>query len=606
MCKKNSAASSSSKEAAPSKPAKQVVTPLCGGGYYQWLSMQNGNLKKSGPQYIERPTVGLQNQENTCYLNAVLQCLVHTTLLRECLMQAYPRPRPEEEWLTELLQLFREVDEARGSKRSVSASRIASLITRNKEFERGQQADAHEALMLILSRLLDECLAVGDGSGRALSDAEYAAKEQLERCSLVGHVFGMDLGQTVRCDSCSYESATVRVEYCCCLNVTLGMSDRELQALRTELQQQQLGSPSYRSTSQETGAPETTLENLLREYTKGEHIDEYKCEKCRRSGCTREAYVARRPNVLVAYIDRRQDAGLYGKINRRVRFPQRFDFSPFLHSRNDWADTNHTYSLYGIVVHRDVNRSTFFGHYVAYVRDKTSQWYLLDDTRVEQVTWSSVQEQHAYLLLYTADQVLPPQSFPAPAPTPAVARQPLVPQAQERQPQQESASTGSTASNASSLSTAASLASSPRSSSAHSTAVTRVSTRGAAATSGQAAEDSPSSRLSPPEQPALEMPVAPEAAAAVPEPPAEFDAAEAEAEAEEADIESMKDILAKLDQEEAREQVELPLPAATPVAEAEAQPEAEVPPTVTSPAANAKESGGNGLFDFDMLDELEC
>ncbi|CAE8634691.1 unnamed protein product, partial [Polarella glacialis] len=68
--------------------------------------------------------------------------LIHTPLLRGNLELAYERPwlgEDEQPWLVELLRLFREVDEAKGVGRPVSAASIAELILANKEFKRGQQ-----------------------------------------------------------------------------------------------------------------------------------------------------------------------------------------------------------------------------------------------------------------------------------------------------------------------------------------------------------------------------------------------------------------------------------------------------------------------------------
>lgn len=396
---------------------RERVTPLCGQGYRQWL--QEHGAPNNGPQHIEPPAVGLQNQENTCYLNAVLQCLVHSPMLRTGFCQAISddmllqQRRPEEEWLVELLRFFREVDEARGTRRTVSASSVAALVTTNKEFARGQQADAHEALMLIISKLLAGCASVGDGSGRCLSNSEYAAREDLESSSLVGHVFGMDLGQTVRCERCSYASQTARVEYCLCLSCTLGLNDVQRAALQRDALNLQMGQYPYATagyhSSQETSAPATTLEDLLTEHTRQEFIEGFKCERCERStGCQRTAYVARRPNVLIVYIDRRQDSNMYGKINRRVWFDEQLDLAPFMGAAAEQNKGPCDYSLYAVVVHKDVNRSTFFGHYITYVRDCYNQWHLLDDYQVHPVSWATVQEQHAYLLFYSADVMLPP------------------------------------------------------------------------------------------------------------------------------------------------------------------------------------------------------
>lgn len=381
---------------------------------------------------MEAPSIGLENCGNTCFLNAVLQCLLHTPMLRHLLELACPFPR--EAWLGELLNLFRSVDNAKHSRGTVSAARLAdmfSVASTNSEFGRGQQADAHEAFMLLLSKLLEGCIAMCFGDDHPLS---FAEKEQLERSSLIGHVFGMDLGQKVRCNSCSYESATSRVEYCLCISCTLGMSEADLRTLSQEAEAPKrksrfLSSRSGSRASNAVLAPETSLASLLKEFTRGETIPEFRCEKCSKTGCTRTACVARPPNVLLIHVYRRQGSGLFGKIDRRVRFPQELVLAPYVgkssangssggpEGQNGDADNTPAYSLFAVIVHREL--SSISGHYVAYVRDGSSQWHMLDDTHVEAVDWAIVQEQYAYLLLYQADRTLPPEAPLDSGPTPA-------------------------------------------------------------------------------------------------------------------------------------------------------------------------------------------
>lgn len=396
----------------PTRSVPVIGTPLCGAGFRRWLDSQ-GTLP-TGPASMSTPSVGLQNQANICYLNAVLQCLVHTPLLRAMLERAYRRPRKPEEWLEELLSFFDEVDRADGSGRSVGAYRLATLISSNKEFARGRQADAHEAFIFIINQLMDSCLAVGDGSGVPLSERSHGEKVRLERSSLVGQVFGVDFGQTVRCKHCSYSSTSSKMENCLQLSCTLGLSPMQLQVLQREAEEMQARhfSSMYslsRSSAvpADSAAPETSLTKLLEELTKSEFIDSFRCEKCKMLGCSRTENITGRPNVLTIYIQRRQDSGMFSKVKRRVLFPQRLDLSPFLNSTGNQYRFGppENYTLYALVVHKDVNRSTFFGHYVAYVRDRQGRWYLLDDSKVEPVTWGEVQVQHADLLFYAADQV---------------------------------------------------------------------------------------------------------------------------------------------------------------------------------------------------------
>ncbi|CAE7238659.1 UBP19 [Symbiodinium sp. CCMP2592] len=264
--------------------------------------------------------------------------------------------------------------------------RLQRLITEaSEEFAFGRQADAHEALMLLLSRWLNGCVKVGDGSGDC-SKLGYAEKEQLEASSMVGHVFSMLMGSRVACNACSYESLVTRVEYCLCLTVTLGMTEEELQKCRQESAEKQMNrwclrrplGPSSRTS--ESSASPTSLAKLLDEYTKEEHIADFKCEKCNKRGACRTSFLRRRPNVFVVYIDRRQDTNLFGKINRRVSFPLELDLSPWIPASDrkrfhrDQNGEGLVYQLYAMCVHHDLRGSTASGHYVAYARDRNDRW----------------------------------------------------------------------------------------------------------------------------------------------------------------------------------------------------------------------------------------
>eukprot|EP00811_Abedinium_folium_P030048 NODE_4782_length_1848_cov_5.959326.p1 GENE.NODE_4782_length_1848_cov_5.959326~~NODE_4782_length_1848_cov_5.959326.p1 ORF type:complete len:587 (-),score=137.27 NODE_4782_length_1848_cov_5.959326:87-1847(-) len=366
-----------------------------------------------GPLHIDPPCVGLRNLASTCYLNAVLQCLAHTPLLCDHLITAFKAPIGSGDWLTELAALFQEMRRARLESRVVSAEKVAALITQNKEFVLGQQADAHEAFMLVLNQTLVGCVGTA-----ASSDHTGRLQEQLEQSSLVGHVFGLEMQQTIHCTSgvCSYESTASHAEYCLCLPIALGLTERERAALQRQAEQalvryQTPQVQRYGQTNVQTQTPTTNLMELLRHFTRPQRIDGYKCECCA-SSCTRATCIGRPPNVLTIYIDRRQDTSLFGKINRRVQFDQRLDLSQIVHRLNGASaafSEKHLYSLYAVIVHHDVNQSTFFGHYVAYIRSRMGNWSLLDDQSVTPTTWANVQNQHAYLLLYAADNpILPP------------------------------------------------------------------------------------------------------------------------------------------------------------------------------------------------------
>ena len=48
--------------------------------------------------------------------------------------------------------------------------------------------------------------------------------------------------------------------------------------------------------------------------------------------------------------------------------------------------------------------STFFGHYVCYVRDSNGEWWSLDDERVTPADWAEVSAVNPFQLFYTREQ----------------------------------------------------------------------------------------------------------------------------------------------------------------------------------------------------------
>jgi ubiquitin carboxyl-terminal hydrolase 36/42 len=58
------------------------------------------------------------------------------------------------------------------------------------------------------------------------------------------------------------------------------------------------------------------------------------------------------------------------------------------------------YRLYAVIVHLDMLNSTFFGHYLCFVKDASGRWYEADDSDVKSTTIDKVLGQKAYMLFY--------------------------------------------------------------------------------------------------------------------------------------------------------------------------------------------------------------
>ncbi|KAK3009070.1 hypothetical protein RJ639_015085 [Escallonia herrerae] len=91
-------------------------------------------------------------------------------------------------------------------------------------------------------------------------------------------------------------------------------------------------------------------------------------------------------------------SGRFGKLNKRVTFPETLDLSPYMSETGNGTDF---YQLYAVVVHVDMLNASFFGHYICYTKDFCGNWCRIDDCKVATVELDEVLSQGAYMLLYS-------------------------------------------------------------------------------------------------------------------------------------------------------------------------------------------------------------
>ncbi|KAK6114748.1 hypothetical protein DH2020_007017 [Rehmannia glutinosa] len=303
---------------------------------------------------------GLVNCGNSCYANAVLQCLTCTKpLIIYLLRQSHSRAGCAKDWclMCELEQLVGMLRESGGP---LSPTNILMYIrSLNSQIGDGSQEDAHEFLRLLVASMQSICL---EGFG-----GEKCVDPRLQDTTFIQHMFGGCLRSKVKCLRCQHESE--RYE---------NMMDLTLEIF---------------------GWVES-LEDALTQFTSTEVLDGenmYRCARC-------AAYVRARkqlkiqeaPNILTIVLKRFQE-GNYGKINKCISFPEMLDMIPFMTGTDDIPPL---YVLYAVVVHLDTSNASFSGHYISYVKDLQGNWFRVDDTEVQPVELSQVMTEGAYILFY--------------------------------------------------------------------------------------------------------------------------------------------------------------------------------------------------------------
>lgn len=71
--------------------------------------------------------------------------------------------------------------------------------------------------------------------------------------------------------------------------------------------------------------------------------------------------------------------GRFGKLNKRVTFPETLDLRPYT---SESKESDDVYKLYAVIVHVDMLNASFFGHYICYIKDFCGRWYRIDDCKV--------------------------------------------------------------------------------------------------------------------------------------------------------------------------------------------------------------------------------
>lgn len=314
---------------------------------------------------------GLFNCGNSCYANAVLQCLMCTKpLMIYLLLRLHSKDCCSKNWclMCELEQYASTLRESGGP---LSPSRILSNLRNiGCRLGGGSQEDAHEFLRHLVMSMQAACL---DGLG-----GEKQVEPSLQETTLIQQMFGGRLKSKVKCLRCYHESE----RYENIMDLTL-----------------------------EIHGWVESLQDALTQFTAPEDLDGenmYKCGRC-------SAYVKARkqlsvhevPNILTVVLKRFQ-SGKYGKINKCVTFPDMLDMVPFVTGA---GDNPPLYFLYAVVVHVDTENASFSGHYISYVKDMQGTWLRIDDSEVQVVSLNQVMSEGAYMLFYLRSFPRPPRIY---------------------------------------------------------------------------------------------------------------------------------------------------------------------------------------------------
>jgi ubiquitin C-terminal hydrolase len=354
---------------------------------------RNHELVLNKEVYYKNGLSGIINTGNKCYSNSIIQCLSHTLKLTDYLLsnklkndtlESNLKKNDEYFIITSFVSLLRKLWER--NELVIPTLFYEKLYKVLPKYNNNTQQDSHEFLLDILN-LFNKTLSYKihvDITGEVLNDTDKLTKDGLlywksvfenEYSQIIELFNGMTLN-LVECanDNCKYESNSI---FECFNTINLNINNQ-----------------GY------------ILDNCLDNYFSKSTIEDWKCEKCSNTGCTKSLNLWSLPNYLIIQFKRFDNNG--NKINTLIDFPiDELNLTKYINPKKG-DPNNYIYSLYAINYHSGNLRN---GHYWSSVKNLDNEWYILNDGHVSKYNSNSdlklqLITSDVYLLFYYRKMII--------------------------------------------------------------------------------------------------------------------------------------------------------------------------------------------------------
>jgi ubiquitin carboxyl-terminal hydrolase 8 len=320
---------------------------------------------------------GLMNIGNTCYMNSILQSLIHTKDLTLFLITGeYKKDinnsKKETELLKEYINILNEY--VKGSViRPINFKKTINML--NVNFNNRNEQDCHEFLVYLIDTLhisVSYSVSITYKGIAKTQNEKYAVSAiknwqdsfKKEYSSIISMFYGQYHSQlSCNNENCKYISD--KFEPFCYLPLSI-RDDSE------------------------------NLYELLNNFTKPEILENennWKCSKCKNNIKSKKSiYIWKSPKILIIQLKRFDVFG--NKITNHINCPLSIDVEKYISHYNN---INTSYELYSISNHQGNLNG---GHYYSYCKNKRNEWLCFDDSNITRVDVNDLITPSAYLLFY--------------------------------------------------------------------------------------------------------------------------------------------------------------------------------------------------------------
>ncbi|KAL5558255.1 hypothetical protein UlMin_034466 [Ulmus minor] len=359
----------------------------------QFVLMRDQRAKSCYPLGLR----GLNNLGNTCFMNSVLQALLHAPPLKNYFLTDQHNRESCRKRLVDRLCLPCDVDGIfsavfSGDRSPYSPAQfLYSWWQHSANLASYEQQDAHEFFISVLDGIHEK------------EDKTKNKNKDSGDCQCIAHkAFSGLLRSDVTCMTCGFTSTT----YDPCVDISLNLDSSNFSM-----------NVANKAAKPSESSPTSTLLGCLDFFTRPEKLgsdQKLYCEKCQeRRDSSKQLSIRRLPLVLCLHI-KRFEHSIIRKMSRKIdsylHFPFSLDMTPYLSSsivRNrfgnrifacegDESDVSTEFEIFALVTHSGSLES---GHYVSYLRLR-NQWYKCDDAWVTEVDEGIVRAAQCYMIFY--------------------------------------------------------------------------------------------------------------------------------------------------------------------------------------------------------------